>query len=91
MTEERKHWTETSVEKIRELIDNQICDLEKQILEKSHILKHSHLYKTDGGSEINNIADFKWEISFLKDILIHIDDTIKHFIKEEDIAREELN
>ena len=91
MTEERKHWTETSVERIRALIDSQICDLEKEILEKSHILNYSHLYDTDGGSEINNIADFKNEISFLKDILLHIDDTIKHFINEENIAREELN
>ena len=88
MTEEIKHWTETSVEKIRALIDSQICDLEKEILEKSHILKHSHLYDTDGGSEINNIADFQSEISFLKDILKHIDDTVKHFIKEDSIERE---
>lgn len=88
MTEEIKHWTEKTVERIRELIEHQICDLEKGILEKTHILKHSHLYKTDGCSEINNIEDYHVQISFLKDILKHIDDTVKHFIKEESIERE---
>ena len=78
---ERKHWTENCTEKVREVIDKRITQLEMWILERSHIMKYGDLYGTDGGSEINNISDFEDEKKFLKDILIHIEDTIKHFTK----------
>jgi len=82
---ERKHWTEDCTEKLREFIDMRITQLEMWILEKSHIMKYGDLYGTDGGSEINNISDFEDEKKFLKDILIQIEDTIKHFVKEEEL------
>ena len=88
MTEKTKHWAAMSVERIRELIDKKIYEAEIKILEKSHILKHSHLFNTDGGSEINNIADFQNEKNFLNKIQNYINDLVKDYIEEDMTAYE---